>query len=162
MLSSISLVSWGSSIDSPIIFNMIYQIRLLQHLYQYHLYPRKLSSIDLLTMFRVYFYFFPLLGSIGNSTSYFTCNQVWDGFLGCIQCTSHCCLCSCDEHGSCRVSSEKRSNRVYNSSRSSIPVSSHYKTSTLVYNHNDAAKRAVISAYSLRVNCFNLRNASNT
>ena len=34
--------------------------------------------------------------------------------------------------------------------------------STLVYNHNDAAKRAVISEYSLRVNCFNLSNTSNT
>ena len=35
-------------------------------------------------------------------------------------------------------------------------------TSTLVYNHNDAAKRAVIAVYSLRVNCLNLSNACNT
>ena len=43
-----------------------------------------------------------------------------------------------------------------------LPVSSHCKTSALVYNQNDAGKRAVISAYCLRVNCFNLSNASNT
>ena len=30
-----------------------------------------------------------------------------------------------------------------------------------VYNHNDAVKRAVILAYSLHVNCFNLSNAYN-
>ena len=51
--------------------------------------------------------------------------------------------------------------RAYNSI-SSILVSSHCKTSTLVYKHIDAAKRAVISVYSIRVNCFNLSNASNT
>ena len=112
-------------------------------------------------MFRVYIYSFPPLGSSRNSTSYFMCNQVWNSSLGCIQCTSHCRLCSCNQHEFCRVSSEKWSNRAYNS-RSSIPVSPHCKTSTLVYNHNDAAKRAVILAYSLRVNCFNLSNATNT
>ena len=96
-----------------------------------------------------------------SSTSYFMGNQVWNDSLGSIQCTSHCRLWSCSQHGVCRVSSEKWSNRTYNS-RSSRSVSSHCKTSILVYNHNDAGKRAVISAYSLRVNFFNLSNASNT
>ena len=50
MLSSVALVSCSSSIDSPIIlFSPIpYQSRLLERLYQYHLYQRKLSSIEAL------------------------------------------------------------------------------------------------------------------
>ena len=115
--------------------------------------------LRLLTGFHVYIYSFPFLSSIGNSTCYFVCNQVWNDSLGCIQWTFQCHLCSCSQHGFCCIPSEKWPNRACNSGPS-ILIPPHCKTSTLVYNHT--ARRTVIFVYYLRVTCFNLSNASNT
>ena len=81
-------------------------------------------------------------------------------FLSCNQGTPQRCLCSCSQHGLCRITGEKWSHHIHNS-RSTILISSNCKTSALIYNHSEA-KLLLISVYSLRVSCFNLNNASNT